>query len=51
VYDAFEIPLRIDRVVRGARTTVETLNDDPELSIRKFDPNLRNNRAEIVVNR
>jgi hypothetical protein len=47
----FEIPLRIDRVVRGARTTVETLNDDPELSIRKFDPNLRNNRAEIVVNR
>ncbi|MGA5358270.1 hypothetical protein [Streptomyces purpurascens] len=47
----FEIPLRIDRVVRGARTTVETLNDDPELSIREFDPNLRNNRAEIVVNR
>ncbi|MET9760628.1 hypothetical protein ABZ016_16425 [Streptomyces sp. NPDC006372] len=47
----FGIPLRIDRVVRGARTTVETLNDDPELSIRKFDPNLRNNRTEIVVNR
>ncbi|CAM5568185.1 hypothetical protein SPURM210S_02098 [Streptomyces purpurascens] len=47
----FEIPLRIDRVVRGARTTVETLNDDPELTIREFDPNLRNNRAEIVVNR
>lgn len=45
-----EIQLRIDEVVRGARTTVETLNDDPELSIRKFDPNLRNNRAEIVVN-
>ena len=47
----FEIPLRIDRVVRGARTTVATLNDDPELSIRKFDPNLRNNTTEIVVNR
>jgi hypothetical protein len=47
---SFEVQLRIDRVVRGARTTVETLNDDPELSIRKFDPNLRNNSAAIVVN-
>ncbi|MFI6369916.1 hypothetical protein [Streptomyces sp. NPDC050546] len=47
----FEIPLRIDRVVRGARATVVTVNDDPELSIREFDPNLRNNRTEIVVNR
>ncbi|MYS89142.1 MULTISPECIES: hypothetical protein [Streptomyces] len=46
----FEIPLRIDRVVRGAHTTVATLNDDPELSIREFDPNLRNNSARIVVN-
>ncbi|MEU0390835.1 hypothetical protein [Streptomyces chartreusis] len=46
----FEIPLRIDRVVRGAHTTVSTLNDDPELSIREFDPNLRNNTARIVVN-
>lgn len=46
----FEVRLRIDEVVRGARTTVETLNDDPELSIRKFDPNLRNNSARIVVN-
>ncbi|MEU6470928.1 hypothetical protein ABZ927_23480 [Streptomyces massasporeus] len=46
----FEIPLRIDHVVRGARASVVTLNDDPELSIRKFDPNLRNNRTEIVVN-
>ncbi|MFI8219115.1 hypothetical protein [Streptomyces sp. NPDC085932] len=46
----FEIPLRIDRVVRGAHTTVETLNDDSELSIRKFDPNLRNNSTRIVVN-
>lgn len=45
-----EVRLRIDEVVRGARTTVETLNDDPELSIRKFDPNLRNNSAQIVVN-
>ncbi|MGA5896180.1 hypothetical protein [Streptomyces venetus] len=48
---SFGIPLRIDRVVRGARTTVETVDDDPELSIREFDPNLRNNRTEIVVNR
>ncbi|MER8224650.1 hypothetical protein ABTZ58_29510 [Streptomyces sp. NPDC094143] len=46
----FEIPLRIDRVVRGAQTTVATLNDDPELSIREFDPNLRNNIARILVN-
>ncbi|CAM5658269.1 hypothetical protein STAFG_2727 [Streptomyces afghaniensis 772] len=46
----FEIPLRIDRVVRGARTTVATVNDDSELSIREFDPNLRNNSARIVVN-
>ncbi|WDV49832.1 hypothetical protein PV963_05385 [Streptomyces coeruleorubidus] len=46
----FEIPLRIDRVVRGAHTTVATVNDDPELSIGKFDPNLRNNSARIVVN-
>jgi hypothetical protein len=45
-----EVPLRIDEVVRGARTTVETLNDDSELPISKFDPNLRNNRAQIVVN-
>lgn len=37
-------------MVRGARTTVETLNDDLELPIRKFDPNLRNNSAAIVVN-
>ena len=36
-------------MVRGARTTVATVNDDPELSIRKFDPNLRNNSARIVV--
>lgn len=47
---SFDVRLRIDEVVRGARTTVETLNDDPELSIRKFDPNLRNNRAWIAVN-
>jgi hypothetical protein len=47
---SFDIPLRIDRVVRGAHTPVVTLNDDPELSIRKFDPNLRNNSARIVVN-
>ncbi|WP_217213562.1 hypothetical protein [Streptomyces sp. AC550_RSS872] len=46
----FDVRLRIDEVVRAARTTVETLNDDPELSIRKFDPNLRNNSAPIVVN-
>jgi hypothetical protein len=46
----FEIPLRIDRVVRGAHTTLATLDDDPELSIREFDPNLRNNSARIVVN-
>ncbi|MET9685961.1 hypothetical protein [Streptomyces coeruleorubidus] len=46
----FEIPLRIDRVVRGARTTVATINDDPELSIWKFDPNLRNNSTAIAVN-
>ncbi|MGW4868473.1 hypothetical protein [Streptomyces chartreusis] len=45
-----EVRLRIDEVVRGARTTVETLNDDPELPISGFDPNLRNNRAQIVVN-
>lgn len=44
-----EVRLRIDEVVRGARTTVETLNDDPELPISRFDPNLRNNRAQIVV--
>ncbi len=47
---AFQVRLRIDEVVRGARTTVETLNDDPELPIRKFDPNLRNNSTRIVVN-
>jgi hypothetical protein len=46
----FEVRLRIDEVVRGAHTTVEPLNDDPELSIRTFDPNLRNNSARIVVN-
>ncbi|AXE84061.1 hypothetical protein [Streptomyces sp. Go-475] len=46
----FDIPLRIDRVVRGAQATVATVNDDPELSIREFDPNLRNNSARIVVN-
>ncbi|MFE4582170.1 hypothetical protein, partial [Streptomyces chartreusis] len=32
-----EVRLRIDEVVRGARTTVETLNDDPELPISRFD--------------
>ncbi|MDO0917136.1 hypothetical protein QQM39_41955 [Streptomyces sp. DT2A-34] len=46
----FEIPLQIERVVRGARATVSTVNDMPELEIRKFDPNLRNNSAAIVVN-
>jgi hypothetical protein len=46
----FEIPLQIERVVRGARAAVSTVNDTPELEIRKFDPNLRNNSASIVVN-
>lgn len=46
-----EVRLRTDEVVRGARTTVETLNDDPELPISRFDPDLRNNRAQIVVDR
>ncbi|MER5943861.1 hypothetical protein ABT121_41975 [Streptomyces sp. NPDC001928] len=46
----FEIPLQIERVVSGARATVRTINDMPELEIRKFDPNLRNNTAQIVVN-
>ncbi|MDF3144907.1 MULTISPECIES: hypothetical protein [unclassified Streptomyces] len=46
----FEIPLQIERVVRGARVTVSTVNDLSELEIRKFDPNLRNNSAAIVVN-
>jgi hypothetical protein len=45
-----DIQLRIDRVVRGARATIATVNDDPELDIRKFDPNLRNNTAAIVIN-
>ncbi|MFJ7071507.1 hypothetical protein [Streptomyces sp. NPDC098781] len=47
---AMEVRLRIDEVVRGARTTVETLDDEAELPISGFDPNLRNNRAQIVVN-
>ncbi|WP_279628427.1 hypothetical protein [Streptomyces swartbergensis] len=42
--------MRIDRVVRGAHTTVATVHDDPELSISEFDPNLRDNSARIVVN-
>ncbi|MDO0931036.1 hypothetical protein QQY66_04825 [Streptomyces sp. DG2A-72] len=42
-----EVQLRIDRVVRGARTTVI---EDWELDIRRFDPNLRDNRTAIVVN-
>jgi hypothetical protein len=46
----FEVRLRIDRVVPGARAAVATVNDNPELDLRKFDPNLRNNRASIVVN-
>ncbi|MER5217039.1 hypothetical protein ABT063_42560 [Streptomyces sp. NPDC002838] len=45
-----EVQLRIDRVVRGARAAIATVNDHPELDIRKFDPNLRNNSAAIVVN-
>ncbi|MFJ8635739.1 hypothetical protein [Streptomyces sp. NPDC093568] len=45
-----EVRLRIDEVVRGARTTVEILDDEAELPVSKFDPNLRNNRAQIVVN-
>nr|WP_107911719.1 hypothetical protein [Streptomyces chartreusis] len=45
-----EVQLRIDEVVRGARTTVEILDDEAELPVSKFDPNLRNNRAQIVVN-
>ncbi|WP_262505714.1 hypothetical protein [Streptomyces sp. TRM68367] len=47
---ALDVRLRIDRVVPGARTTVATLNDNWELPISKFDPNLRNNTAAIVVN-
>ncbi|MFD7699605.1 hypothetical protein [Streptomyces caelestis] len=47
---AFGLRLRIDRVVPGARADVTTVDDDPELPIRRFDPNLRNNRAAIVVN-
>jgi hypothetical protein len=45
----FDVQLRIDKVVRGARATIETVNDG-ELPITKFDPNLRNNVSAIVVN-
>ncbi|MGY1578065.1 hypothetical protein [Streptomyces sp. MN13] len=45
-----EVRLRIDQVVPGARATVATVNDNPELELRRFDPDLRNNRTSIVVN-
>ncbi|ANS63387.1 hypothetical protein SLINC_1163 [Streptomyces lincolnensis] len=45
----FDVQLRIDKVVRGARAVIETVNDG-ELPITKFDPNLRNNVSAIVVN-
>ncbi|WLW57143.1 hypothetical protein [Streptomyces sp. YU58] len=47
-YD-IEVQLRIDKVVRGARAVIETVNDG-ELPITQFDPNLRNNVSAIIVN-
>ncbi|MFF2326645.1 MULTISPECIES: hypothetical protein [unclassified Streptomyces] len=46
----FDFTLRVDRVVKGGATgSVATLNDDPELRISAFDPQLANNTAEFTV--
>ncbi|MER6347307.1 hypothetical protein ACWC10_05420 [Streptomyces sp. NPDC001595] len=42
--------LLIDRVVPRARAVVATVDDSPELDLREFDPDLRNNTASILVN-
>ncbi|MFJ7492660.1 hypothetical protein ACIQZB_15660 [Streptomyces sp. NPDC097727] len=46
----FDFTLRVDRLVEGgAKGSVATLNDDPELRISAFDPRLANNTAEFTV--
>ncbi|WP_432181295.1 hypothetical protein [Streptomyces sp. NBC_00063] len=46
----FGFELRVDRVVAGgAKGTVATRNDDPDLRISAFDPRPANNTAEFTV--
>ncbi|MET7662419.1 hypothetical protein ACFVY1_14165 [Streptomyces sp. NPDC058293] len=46
----FDFTLRVDRVVDGgAKGSVATRNDDPELRISAFDPKLANNAAEFTI--
>ncbi|MFG2629197.1 hypothetical protein [Streptomyces sp. NPDC048473] len=46
----FDFTLHVDRLVEGgAQGSVATLNDDPELRISAFDPELDNNTAEFTV--
>ncbi|MFJ2110668.1 MULTISPECIES: hypothetical protein [unclassified Streptomyces] len=48
--ESFMFSLRVDRVVPAATGRAVTLNDNPELRIRDFDPDLSNNETSIVVN-
>ncbi|MGW6144610.1 hypothetical protein [Streptomyces sp. NPDC055140] len=46
----FDFTLRVDSVVPGGATgSVATRNDDPELRISAFDPQLANNTAEFTL--
>ncbi|RVU27452.1 hypothetical protein EOT10_09830 [Streptomyces antnestii] len=46
----FDFTLRVDRVIEGgAKGSVATVNDNPELRISAFDPQLANNTAEFTV--
>ncbi|WP_162794042.1 hypothetical protein [Streptomyces paludis] len=47
---SFSFSLRIDRVVPGATGSAVTLNENPDLRISAFDPDLSNNETAIVVN-
>jgi hypothetical protein len=46
----FDFTLRVDRIVEGgAKGSVATVNDNPELRITAFDPQLANNKAEFTI--
>jgi hypothetical protein len=46
----FPFELRIDQVVEGVRGAVSTVEDNPDVPLTAFDPDLDNNSAAIVVN-
>ncbi|MEU6577351.1 hypothetical protein [Streptomyces sp. NPDC046805] len=45
----FDFKLRVDSIVDGAKGSVATVNDNTDLPIEDFDPNLSNNATEFTL--